>query len=169
MRYETIIAAALCCAAAGGAGAAGAQESSLEAHANFERTAHTHLNSWGGGAQYGMTFGSEHKPQLATALGVDYTKQDVTGQQQLNGALDATVQVQAGPLFSPYAGGSIGINRTTGGSQPASTEPGFEYIVGANVKLEPKSSVTLHLEVRPGYVRTQEHAVTVRFGAAFSL
>ncbi|HET7457604.1 MAG TPA: outer membrane beta-barrel protein [Gemmatimonadaceae bacterium] len=169
MRHDTIIAAAaLLCATAVGR-AAGAQESSIEGHANYARTTQTHLDSWGAGAQYGLTFGSKHKPQLATSLGVDYTKQEKSGPQQINGSLDASVQVPVSPMFAPYVGGSVGVNRTTGGGQPASTEPGFQYIVGAQLEPDPQSPIALHAEVRPGYVRGQEHAVTYRFGIAFSL
>jgi len=36
-------------------------------------------------------------------------------------------------------------------------------------KLEPQGSLSLHLEVRRGYIRTQEHRTTGRFGVALSL
>jgi len=40
---------------------------------------------------------------------------------------------------------------------------------GVYYKLEKQGSISLHLEVRYGYVRTQEHQATGRFGVAFSL
>lgn len=171
MRHDTTIAAAaLCCAAATAAAAstAGAQQSSVEGHANYSRTTQSHLSSWGGGAQYGLTFGSSHKPRLGTSLGADYMKQEKGGPSQISGSLDVTVQVQAGPLVSPYVGGSVSENHTSGGGQ-SSTDPGYGYIVGTLVKLAPSSHVSLRFEVRPGYVRGQEHTVAGRFGVNMSL
>ena len=168
MRHDTIIAAAaLLCATAVGR-AAGAQQSSVDGHLDYARGTQSHANSWGAGAQYGLTFGSKHKPQLGTSLGVDYTKQEKGGPSQIGGSFDATLQASVGPLLSPYAGGSIGIVRSSGGGQ-SSTDPEYEYIVGTLLKLEAQSPMSLRFEVRPGYVRGQEHTVAGRFGVTFSL
>ena len=171
MRHESFViaaAAALCVAIAPSSGAA--QERSLEGHANYARTTQTHQSSWGAGAQYGLTFGKQGAPQLSTSAGVDYSKQENGGSQQFGGSLDAALQVSLGPSVSPYAGGSVSINRLSGGTLSSSvTEPGFQYFVGAQVKLDPQGPLALRLEVRPGYVRTQEHSVTTRFGASYSL
>jgi Outer membrane protein beta-barrel domain len=167
MRHGVIIATALCAAAA--TRTAHAQESSVEGHLNYSRTTQApHSNAWGAGAQYGLTFGSKHKPQLATNLGVDYMKQEQGGPTQVSGSLDVNVQVPAGPLLTPYVGGSVGINRTSGGGQ-SSTDPGYNYIVGTSLKLESQSPLSLRFEVRPGYVRGQPHTVTGRFGVNMSL
>ena len=166
-RLGVIIAAALCCAAAART-TAGAQESSVEGHLNYQRGNQSHANSWGGGAQYGLTFGSKKKPQLATNVGVDYTKQEKGGPSQVSGSVEADVQVPAGPLVTPYVGGSVSINRTSGGGQ-SSTDPGYNYIVGTAVKLESQSPLSLRFEVRPGYVRGSEHSVTYRFGVNMSI
>lgn len=150
--------------------AVGAQERALEGHAVYARSTQTHQNSWGVGAQYGLTFGSEGSPQLNTSAGVDYQKQESGGQQQLSGSIDAALQISLGPSVSPYAGGSISINRLSGGTLPSSvTEPGFQYIVGTQVKLDPQGPLALRVDVRPGYVRTQEHSVSWRFGVSYSL
>jgi hypothetical protein len=37
------------------------------------------------------------------------------------------------------------------------------------VKPEAQSQLTLKFEVRPGYVKTQEHSVTGRFGVDWSI
>ena len=167
MRYPTIIAVALCCAAAG-TRTAGAQQSSVDGHLNYARTTQSHQNQWGAGLQYGLTFGSKHKPQLATSVAGDYMKQEKGGPSQVSGSFDATVQVSAGPLLSPYAGGSISVNHTSGSGQ-SSTDPGYQYIVGTLLKLDPQGPLSLRFEVRPGYVRGQEHSVMGRFGVTMSL
>ena len=71
----------------------GAQQSSVEAHANFARTTQTHLSSWGGGTQYQLLFGGTQQPvQLGSSLGVDYQKQEKGGPSETSGALDVTRQ-----------------------------------------------------------------------------
>lgn len=167
MRYETIIAAAALCAAAATRPAA-AQQSSVDGHFNYARGTQSHANSWGGGVQYGLTFGSKHKPQLGTSLAADYMKQEKGGPSQVGGSFDGTVQVSAGPLLSPYVGGSVGIVRSSGGGQ-SSTDPQYQYIVGTLLKLESQSPLSLRFEVRPGYVRGQEHSIMGRVGVTMSL
>jgi len=164
------LSAAVLLSALAAASPAAAQERSVEGHANYARTTQTHQNSWGAGAQYGLTFGSQGAPQLGTSVAADYMKQENGGSQQLSGSIDATVQISLGPSVAPYVGGSASINRLSGGSLSSSvTKPGFQYIVGTQVKLDPQGPLALRFEVRPGYVRTQEHSVTGRFGVSYSL
>lgn len=46
---------------------------------------------------------------------------------------------------------------------------GLEYIVGLQFKPESQTPLTLKFEVRPGYVKTQEHSITWRFGVDWSI
>ena len=148
----------------------GAQQSSVEAHANFARTTQTHLSSWGGGTQYQLLFGGTQQPvQLGSSLGVDYQKQEKGGPSETSGALDVTAQPGGDSPVTPYVGGSVSENWLSGGGAPSGAKLGLEYIIGAQVKLEPKGPLSLHAEVRPGYVRTQEHSISYRLGVAMSI
>ena len=51
----------------------------------------------------------------------------------------------------------------------SSTDPEYQYIVGSLLELESQSPLSLPFEVRPGYVRGQEHTVMGRFDVTTSL
>ena len=152
------------------AGTLGAQEKSIEGHATWARTTQTHQNAWGAGAQFQLTWGQKTDPvQLGTSLAGDYQKQENGGPSQTSGSIDVTLQPGGGGSFTPYAGGSVSENWLSGGGAPSGAKLGLQYLVGAQFKPEPQGRVALRLELRPGYVRTQEHTVTVRFGVSSSL
>ena len=156
--------------ALGSAARLGAQEQALEGHVNWSRTTQTHQNSWGAGAQYQLTFGATHDPlRLGASLGGDYQKQENGGPSQFNVSTDVTVQPGGSGAVTPYVGGSVGANWMSGSGAPSGTKLGLNYIVGAQVKPDPKGPIALRFEVRPGYVRTQEHAITFRLGVSSSI
>lgn len=140
-----------------------AQQSAVEAHANFARTTQSNTNSWGAGALYQLTFGGKQAPvQLSTSLGADYLKEEGGGSSQTSGSIDVNLQAGGGSTVSPYVGGSVSENWLSGGDVPNDPKVGLEYIIGAQIKATP--SVAVRVEVRPGYVKTQEHNVTYRLG-----
>jgi hypothetical protein len=148
----------------------GAQQQAIEGHANWSRTTQTHQNSWGGGAQYQVTWGAKKDPvQVATSAALDYQKQENGGPSQTSTSVDVTLQPGGGGSVTPYVGGSVGANWLSGGGAPSATELGLQYVVGVQVKPEPSGPLGLQLQVRPGYVRTQEHAITFRLGVSYSL
>ena len=69
---------------------------------------------------------------------------------------------------STYAGGSVSANCVSANA-PKGALLGLEYMGGVYYEFEPQGSLSLHLEVRRGYIRTQEHQTTGRFGVAVSL
>jgi len=147
-----------------------AQQRQAAAFANYANTMHSHQNSWGAGAQYQLTWGGEQAPaRLGTSLGGDYQRQESGGQSQASVSYDMTAQFGGSSTFTPYAGGSIGANWLSGAGAPKGVHLGLQYILGAQFKLEPQSPVSLCVEVRPGYVKTQEHSTTGRVGVAFSM
>jgi hypothetical protein len=119
--------------------------------------------------QYGATLGSKSAPvQLSPSLGVDWTKQENDGPSTTSLGLDVNVQPGGGSPFTPYVGGSASANWVSKNA-PGGALLGLEYMAGAYYKLEAQGPISLHAEVRSGYVRTQEHQVTGRFGVAFSI
>lgn len=160
----------VCVAVAVAAGTLGAQEKAIEGHANWARTTQTHQNSWGGGAQFQLTWGQKTDPvQLGTSLAADYQKQENGGPSQTSGSLDVTLQPGGGGAVTPYAGGSVSENWLSGGGAPSGAKLGLQYVVGAQIKPESKGPLALRLEVRPGYVHTQEHSITYSLGLSASL
>jgi hypothetical protein len=79
------------------------------------------------------------------------------------------VQPGGQSAITPYAGGSISANWLSGGGAPSGTQLGLQYIVGLQFKPEAQGPLALKLEVRPGYVKTQEHSVTGRLGVDWSM
>jgi hypothetical protein len=151
------------------ASSAAAQQSQIEAHGNYVRTTQSHSNSWGAGAQLNTNWGSTQAPvQLSTSEGVDWTKQENDGPSTTSLGLDVTVQPGGGGVFTPYAGGSMSANWVSKNA-PSGALLGLEYLGGVYYKLEAQGKLSLHAELRSGYVRTQEHTVTGRFGVAFSI
>jgi hypothetical protein len=146
-----------------------AQESQLEAHANYQRTTVSHANAWGAGAQYQVTLGAKQQPvRLSPSIGADWTQQESSGPSTTSVGLDVHVQPGGDSPLTPYVGGSVSANWVSKNA-PGGALLGLEYMAGVYYKLESQGSVSLHAEVRTGYVRTQEHQVTGRLGVAFSL
>jgi hypothetical protein len=162
------IAATLAFAAA--AGSLGAQQWSVEGHGSYSRTTQTHTSSWGAGASSEATWGGQHAPvQLGTALGFDWMKQESGGPNTYSLNYDATLQPGGNSTFTPYAGGEISANWLSGDSTPSGALVGFQGILGVQIKPNPNGKTALRLEVRPGYVKTQEHSITWRLGISQSL
>ena len=150
--------------------ALGAQQWQGEAHGNYARTTTTHANSWGAGLQVAATLGAKNAPaQLVTSLGGDWQRQENNGPTQWTLGYDATVQPGGQHMLTPYAGGGISANWLSGGGAPSGTLPGLQYILGLQLKPEQQGALTLKLELRPGYVKTQEHSITGRFGVDWSI
>ena len=87
-----------------------------------------------------------------------------------NASLDAVAQVGGGAL-TPYVGGSVGANWSTGDeAQSSGARGGLETMAGVQVKLGASDKApSLKLEERFGYVRGQEHALGTRIGLVLSL
>lgn len=146
-----------------------AQQWSVEGHANYSRTTTTHQSSWGIGAQLIGTFGGKSAPvNLSTSLGADWLKQENSGPSTTSVSYDATIQPGGSSALTPYAGGSIGANWVSENA-PKRALLGLQYILGVQFKPESQGPLALKLELRPGYVQTQEHTIAGRFGLAYSL
>jgi hypothetical protein len=147
-----------------------AQEWSVEAHGNLARTTETHLKSWGAGASLGALWGATNAPiRLGTSLGGDWQKQENSGPTQWSLSYDVTLQPGGESAITPYAGGSISANWLSGTGVPSGAQTGLDYLIGVEIKPDSQSPVSAKLEVRPGYVQTQEHAVTFRAGLSVSM
>src|SRR5215208_3545802 len=129
----------------------------------------TPTDIWGAGTQYQLTLGSTKQPvRLSPSLGADWMQQSNSGPSTTSVGLDVNVQPGGDSPLTPYAGGSVSANWVSKNA-PKGALLGLEYMAGLYYKLEAQGPISLHLEVRSGYVRTQEHQVTGRFGVAFSL
>jgi hypothetical protein len=168
MRRNTLwIAAALAVFAR--AESARAQESQVEVHANYVPGSGSSSAAWGAGGQYQLTLGSkEQTVRLSPSLGVDWTQQEESGPSTTSVGLDVNLQPGGDSQLTPYAGGSISVNWVSENA-PKGALLGLEYMGGVYYKLEAQGPLSLHLEVRRGYIRTQEHQTTGRFGVALSL
>ena len=147
-----------------------AQEWSAEGHGAYARTTQTHENAWGAGGSIESLWGGAHAAiKLGTSLGGDFQRQSSTATNQWSVSYDATLQPGGTGAVTPYAGGSVSANWLTGDSATEGPLLGLQYIVGIEVKPSSKSAVSFKAELRPGYVRTQEHSLTWRAGLSFSL
>ena len=147
-----------------------AQSWQADGHANYSRTTQSHQNSWGGGASLQATWGAQQQPvQLGTSAGVDYEEQENGGPKQFNVSYEMTVQPGGNLTLTPYVGGSVSANWLSGDGAPSGAKLGLQYIVGAQLKPERQGPLAIKLELRPGYVQTQEHTVSGRLGVAFSM
>jgi hypothetical protein len=138
----------------------------LDAHGNFSRGTTSQSNSWGAGSQFQVVWGAKHAPvQLATSLGGDYTNQS-GGPTQWNAATDVVLQSGGSGVVTPYVGGSVGSNWSTGtGAMWSGARLGLETLAGAQVKIRSASkSPNIKVEERYGYVRGQEHTLATRLG-----
>jgi hypothetical protein len=150
--------------------AASAQQWSGEVHGSYARTTHSHVNSWGAGVQVQALWGKTTAPvQIGTSLAGDWQRQENNGPDQWSIGYDLTAQPGGQHMFTPYAGGGISANWQHGNGSTSGAELGLQYIIGVQVKPEAESELLLKLELRPGYVKTQEHSLTVRFGVDWSI
>lgn len=148
---------------------AGAQDKQVEVHANYVPGEGTSSSAWGAGGQYQLTLGSKQQAvRLSPSLGVDWTKQEESGPSTTSVGLDVNLQPGGDSPLTPYAGGSVSANWVSENA-PKGALLGLEYMAGVYYKLESQGSLSLHAEVRRGYIRTQEHQTTGRFGVALSL
>lgn len=167
MRTLTILGLA---AVAAAAVPCSAQQRQIEGHANYANTVQSHQNSWGAGASYQLTWGGQSAAvQLGTSLAADYQKQENGGMSQTSASYDMTLQPGGNSTVTPYVGGSVGANWLSGPGAPSGAQLGLQYILGAALKLERQAPLAVRLEVRPGYVKTQEHTVTGRLGVSLSM
>jgi hypothetical protein len=150
--------------------AAGAQEKAVDVHADYARGTQSHLNSWGAGAALQLTWGGSTAPfKLNTSPGFDYTKQQSSGPATSSAGLDVTIQPGGNSSLTPYAGGSISENWSSGSAKAWSGgEHGLEAIGGLQYKPSPSSSLSWKLEERYGYIYDQEHTLATRAGVLFS-
>ena len=142
----------------------GAQETQLDLHANFSTTTQSHDQSWGAGIGPQFTLGSEHAPvRVSVSPGFDYQKQERGGPSQESVSLDANVQPGGSADLTPYVGGSLSANWSSGtGKQWGGTRVGLETMGGLQFKSGP--AITLKAEERFGYILGQEHSLSTRFG-----
>ena len=147
-----------------------AQSQQGEIHANYSRTTQSKAISWGAGAQSQQVWGSKSSPiALGNSVGVDYLKQENSGPSQWNLSLDLALQPGGNSTITPYAGGSISANWSTGdAAQWSGARLGTELIGGAQVKLGSGSPLSAKLEERFGYVNGQEHTLSTRLGFSMS-
>src|SRR4051812_47934009 len=149
---------------------AGAQQWTAEGHGSYARTTQTHTSSWGLGTMLQATWGAQTAPvQLGTSLGFDWMKQESGGPNTYSVTYDATLQPGGNSTVTPYAGGEVSANWLRGGGAPSGTQLGLQYIVGVQLKPSKQSKTSFRFEVRPGYIKTQEHSITWRLGVAQSL
>jgi hypothetical protein len=162
MRF-LFLAGAACIAA----GPCAAQDLSVEAHGIFAETIHTHQKSWGAGAQLAALFGATQSPvRLGSSVAGDFQKQENGGPRQWDASVDVTLQPGGSSAVTPYAGGSVSANWIQGNG---SALAGFQGIVGVEIKPSADAPLSVHLEVRPGYVKNQEHTISLHLGLAHSL
>lgn len=150
--------------------AAAAQQWIGEVHGTYARTTQSHLQSWGAAVRIAAAWGKTAAPvQIGTALTGDWQRQENSGPDQWSLGYDLTAQPGGQHMLTPYVGGSVSANWLHANGSTSRAELGLQYIVGIAVKPEAESQLLLKLELRPGYVRTQEHSLTVRFGVAWSM
>src|SRR5215213_814524 len=135
------------------------QQRQGELHANYSRQTQSKSNAWGAGTQLQLVWGAKHAPVvLGTSFGGDYLKQENGGPNSWNTSADAVLQPGGNSTVTPYAGGSVGANWSTGdAAQWSGARLGTELIGGAQVKLGTGSPLSAKLEERFGYVNGQEH------------
>ena len=146
-----------------------AQSKQFEVHGNYQRGNQTHQKAWGGGAQVGLTIGPKLPLATNTSLGVDYLKTENSDTKNWSVSYDAVVQPGGSMMVTPYAGGSVGANWTSTNGTTNGAALGLNYILGATLALEKGGGPLIKAEVRPGYVRHQEHTVTYRVGVVLSM
>jgi hypothetical protein len=153
------------------AGVVSAQQPSLEIRGDYSRGTTTHTNAWGGGGSLQLTFGSSSAPiKMSTSVGGDYLKQEKGGPGIASASIDVTFQPGGNMSLIPYAGGSAGLNWSTGDNkQWSDAKAGYDVIGGLILKLASVPSVQWKAEERFGYVNREEHTLQTRLGVIFSL
>ena len=147
-----------------------AQQWESEGHASYSRTTQSHTPSWGAGAQVAGTWGGKSAPiQIGMSVGGDWLAQEHGGPNQWSVSWEPTVQPGGEHPLTPYVGGSFSSNWYTGSGAPSGALLGLESIFGLQWAPESQSPIKLKFEFRPGYVHTQEHSTTWRFGMSWSL
>jgi hypothetical protein len=147
-----------------------AQSWDVEGHGTYGRTTQSHQNSWGAGAMLAGTWGGKSAPvQLGMSVGGDWLAQENNGPTQWSISYEPTLQAGGGHALSPYVGGSVNANWLSGNTSSSGALLGLQWIFGVQFKPESQGPLSMRLEARPGYVRTQEHSVSWRFGMSWSL
>jgi hypothetical protein len=146
-----------------------AQDISVEGHANYSGTIHSHEESWGAGGSLQALWGATNAPiRLGTSIGPDWQKPRA-GPSQWSASLDGTLQPGGSSAVTPYAGGSVSANWFSGANALSGTKVGYQGIFGVQIKPERQSPVAYKIEARWGYVETQEHSISARAGVSFSM
>jgi opacity protein-like surface antigen len=147
-----------------------AQSWQAEGHTTYSRTTQSHTRAWGAGGQVAGTWGSKSAPvQLSMSLGGDWMSQENGGPNQWSLSWEPTLQPGGGHPLTPYVGGGVSANWYSGSNAPRGALLGLNWIAGVQYKPEQQGPLTLKLEYRPGYVRTQEHTNDFRFGISWSI
>lgn len=145
-------------------------QSQLDVHGSWAKGTATHANSWGAGAGIEATIaGQSSLFELTASPSFDYMKQEHGGPSQESVTLDLALQPGGDGTVTPYVGGSGGANWSSGSNkQWEGTKLGLETFGGVKLNVG-KSALSLKGEERFGYVRSQEHTLTTRFGVVISI
>ncbi len=150
------------------AAGAGAQEKAIDLHADYSRGTQSHLNSWGAGAALQLTW-VENPIKINTSPGIDYMKQQSGGPGTVSTGLDLSVQPGGSSAITPYLGGSVSENWSTGDAkQWTGAKYGLEALGGIQYKPSPSASTSFKIEERYGYIDEQEHTLATRAGVLIS-
>lgn len=146
-----------------------AQQTQVDLHGNYSHAVPSGTNSYGAGIALPLTWGARHAPvKVATSPGADYLKQS-GGPSQPSVSLDVTAQPGGSSKVTPYAGGSVSANWSTGsGKQWDGAKLGLETLAGLQLELQP-NKLSAKAEERYGYVNGSDHTWTTRVGLLISL
>ncbi len=149
---------------------AGAQQTQLDLHGDFAHATSSGSNSWGAGVALPLTWGAKSAPiRIATSPGFDWTKQTGGGSSQESLSLDVTAQPGGNSTVTPYAGGSVGSNWSSGtGQQWQGARLGLEALAGLQMTLQ-QNKLSAKVEERYGFIRGNDHMWTTRAGVLISL
>jgi hypothetical protein len=148
-----------------------AQQLSGDLHGDYSRGLQTHSNAWGGGAALEATWGGSSAPiNLNTSIGGDYVKQTKGGPATATASIDITAQPGGNSAITPYVGGSVGQNWSTGDAkQWEGAKTGYEAVGGIVLKLSSLPSISWKAEERYGYINREEHTLATRVGILISM
>src|SRR4051812_16694853 len=144
------------------AATAKAQDRQIEAHPELTTTVNSHQDSWGGGAQYQLTWGAKSAPvRPAASLGADWVKPS-SGPSTTSVSLDGTVNLGGGGSVTPFLGASASENWSSGSSALGLFAiAGLQHTIG-------KGPWSVNAQGRWGFVKDQEHQWTIRAGLGYS-